>query len=234
MQPQQPPHEPPAPGSQQPLPTPTPYNQAPVQQPAQPNYDFIMSPGSPPKAKLFGGYSSMTKKIGLGIGILVVVVIVLIVGKSLLNGQAAINVPALVSVAQDQTEITHICATVSQASTSQSLGSSALNFIATAQLSVASEQAGLLGYLKQNNHTISTNLLNLMVSKATDTELSSASTTLTYNQTFTQVMKDEVITYEQDIQTAYKTTTGTHGRTILRTDYAGAQLLLRQLNSPDS
>jgi hypothetical protein len=88
--------------------------------------------------------------------------------------------------------------------------------------------------LKLNGHTIGTKELNLKVSTAIDNEITGAIAASTYDQTFTQVMQSELTTYEQALSQTFKATSGPKGRALLNNQYSGAQLLLQQINSPDS
>jgi hypothetical protein len=240
MQPQQPPYVPP----QQPVPTP-PYTQQPpvanyphIGQPVAPtpDYDFIMQQDHKPKTNLLGTLrgGSMPSRIALVLGGLLVLVVIAILIKNVLGGGQAIDVPAMVSVSQDQQELLHLFSDTTNITGNQTLSISNQNFVATGQLAISSEQSQLISYLKENGHKISTTQLGLKISSTVDNQITASVTASTYDSTFIQIMQTELATYKQDLAVAYNNTKGPRGRALLKSDYAGAVLLIKQINSPDS
>ena len=98
-------------------------------------------------------------------------------------------------------------------------------------MSVSSAKQQLLAYVQANHFKAITALkLNLKVSKLTDTQLATAATAGTYDQTYQSVMQMILPAYQQALKQAYDATSGPKGRAMLSADSAGAALLLKQLS----
>jgi hypothetical protein len=210
--------------------------QALQQQPVQPqhvspeqSFDFIMKPEMPVVKRQLPGGSSMAARLALVFGGLLILVIVFAVFKSLLGGSS--NLTSFVAVAQDQQELIHLT-TNATANNQSSLSTDDQNFTATAQLSLTSAQTSIATYLQTNGmKAISPKILNLKVSLAIDNQLTAAITADTYDQTYQQIMKNQLAQYQADLNDAYQKITGVHGRALLKSDYHQAQLLTTQLNA---
>jgi hypothetical protein len=192
-------------------------------------FDFIMKPEQAVAKRQLPGGSSMAIRLALVFGGLLILIVIFAVLKSLLGGSS--NLSSFVTVAQDQQELIHL---VGNAITNSQtpLSTNDQNFTATAQLSLASAQAGLTTYLKTNGmKAISPKVLNLKVSATTDSQITAAITADTYGPTFQQIMKNQLAQYETDLNGAYQKTTGTHGRALLKSDFQQAQLLQTQLSA---
>jgi len=163
------------------------------------------------------------------VGGLLVLLIIFVIIKGLLGGSN--NFTAFVGVAQDQQELIHLVAGTSQQT---NITAADQNFAATAQLSLTSSRSALISYLTNNRQKVSTKVIDLKVSSATDSQLADAVSAGTYDQTFQQIMKGQLTTYLSDLKQAYKQTSGKRGHALLNDDYNQAQLLVRQLNSASS
>jgi hypothetical protein len=222
----------------QPQPTvPPPPAEIPPTGPADPDYGFIMQPPKPPRRGLnlpgLSGNSSPIMRIAIVLGILLVVVIIFVVIKGLFSGGG--NKQALTTVAQEQQAMIHILTNgPGQDSQQQApLSDASNNFSATAQASLTSAQQQLLDYMTINHMKVGEKQLVLKTNPAIDQQLTDAASNSTYESTFKQVMRDQLLDYEQALQTAYKQTTGPKGRALLSQDFDGAQLLLKELDSTD-
>lgn len=204
--------------------------------PAQPavvtpeqQFDFIMNPDQPvKKSGLLGGGSSLPTRLALGSGGLLVLLIILIVLKNLLGGSA--NLTPFVAVAQQQQELIHLATAAQQ---QQDLSVTNQNSAITTQLTIASSQSNLLAYLKQNKTKINAKQLGLKISATTDTQLTTAESAGTYNQTYQTVMQNELSIYMSGLQQAYKTA-GKNGRALLTDEFNQAKLLKNQLGPATS
>lgn len=199
------------------------------QSPTQPEaFDFIVNPDKPvtKRAALPGANSLLGRVVLVAVGIIILVIAFNIV-KTLVSGSS--NLPSMVTVAQDQQELVHLATAAAQ---QQNLSVTDKNFIATAQLSLASAQSKLLAYLKTNKAKVTAKVLNLKVSAATDSQLTAAQTAATYGQTLHDIMKAKLNGYATDLKRSYQQTKGTHGRALLSDAYDQGQLLLIQLDTP--
>jgi len=214
-------------------PTPPPAAQPqPTVQPAQPAtpaspYDFITANEKPtPQFSLPGGSSLLSRALIFGGG-LVGLIILAIIFKSLLGGGS--KPTALVSVAQDQQELIHLA---TAAGLQQGITTTDQNFAATTQLAISSAQSTLITYLATNGQKVAPKVLSLKVSAALDTQLQNAAAATTYDQTFQQIMKNQLTVYSSDMQQAFQQTKGPKGRALLNSNFNQAKLLLLQLNAP--
>jgi len=194
-------------------------------------YDFITNPEKPDKhlsLNLPGGGSTAMRALYAAGGLLVLLIIFVII-KGLFGGNN--NFTAFVGVAQDQQELIHL---VTGASRQTNITAADQNFAATAQLSLTSSRSALISYLTDNGQKVSTKVIDLKVSSATDSQLVNAVSAGTYDQTFQQIMKGQLTTYLSDLKQAYRQTSGKRGRALLNDDYNQAQLLSKQLNLASS
>jgi hypothetical protein len=215
---------PPAPQpSPQPQPTPPPGGQT-------PGYDFIMNPSKPPRRSILptiGGSPLIRVIIVLGVVLILFVLFAII--KSFFTHS---NVPALITVAQDQQEMIHIISKPVQVNGQPaSLSSNNKAFAITAQLSLASAQSDLVTYLQNNGKKVKPKTLNQTIDLSLDKQFVAAATNNTYDQLFQQTMQNKLNEYEQALKIAYGQTKGPKGRQLLNQEFNGAQLLLKQLNS---
>jgi hypothetical protein len=253
MQPQQQPIEPPrqeapipgAPPQTLPPPVPEfgsspPANPAPTAYPAappelHPNYDFIMNAEHNNKTASTDGSRSMVNRVLVVLIGLVILVVLFAVIKGLLAGNPAVDITGMTVVVEDQAEIIHLLNNTSQVPTAKALLTvSNQDFIVTGKLSIGSQESQLEAYLKANGHNPSQGEINLKESSRIDKELTASVTASDYDQTFTSIMQAQMANYKQDLGTAYENTKEVKGRALLKSDYAGAVLLLEQINSPES
>jgi hypothetical protein len=197
-------------------------------QPQQtPNYDFIMNPATPPRKSMFGGGSSMAMRIlvvvgGLFILAIVAAVLIQVIG----GGGGKFNKDAMLSVAQDQTELARLGDRGLQDGVSQSVK----NFAITTSLSIKTEQTVLLKYLAENGYKPKDKALLLKQSAATDTQLDEAKSSSTFDTAYTGIMKQSLQTYKQDLSTAYNGAKSDSAKSMLKARYSAADTLLSQLN----
>jgi hypothetical protein len=202
---------------------------APPGPPQPPDYGFITNPPAASKRsllKLPGG--SLPKRLLFAIGGLLILVILFSIIKSVIGGST--DFTPFIAVAQDQQELIHLSTNAAQ---QQSTDTTTQNSAITAQLSLTSAQTQLLAYLKGNHQGVSAKVLNADVSTSLDSQLTTAAGNSTYDQTFQQIMQNQLTSYEQALSHAYNGA-GPNGKKLLHNDYVGAQLLAKQLSSPAS
>ena len=202
--------------------------------PVAPDYGFITEPSKPPRKPLslpsLGGNSSLPVRIAVVLGGLLTLIIIFAIAKSLFSGGG--NTQALTAVAQQQQSMIHILS--SSSSNSSTLSENDQNFAATANVTLTSAQHELVHYMAANGKKVKAKTLKLKISPSVDKQLTTAASDNTYDSTFKQVMQGQINTYEKTLRAAYQQTTGPKGRALLKDQFQGAQLLLTQLNSPDS
>jgi hypothetical protein len=209
----------------------SPYQPVPPPQPHE--YDFLVNSQKPPKRSLnlLPSNSSMPIRIAVVVGGLLILIIVFSIIRSVLSGGG--NTPALTTVAQDQQEIIHLTQNATQGQ-QISLSTTNQNFAVTADASLTSAQSQLLDYMKANGHKVKLKTLDLEISTTLDTQIKTAITNSTYDSTFKSIMQNQLSDYQQALRSAYQQTSGAKGRKLLSDQFNGAQLLIKQLNSPAS
>jgi hypothetical protein len=208
--------------------------QQPVQNPSEYHqpFEFIMNPNQPTSnnplkglPKLPGLSPKLTRIAVIAAG-LIVLLIIFSVAKSAFSGQS--NYPALLSVLQDQVELSHIATT---ATTQPDISVTNQNFVATLSLVIGNSSSNLTSYLTNNGHKVPAKETTLKISTTTDQALTNAEASGTFNSAFTDVASAQLQTYLNDINNAYKLTSGSNGRIILKGDYKQAVLLKKVLDS---
>jgi hypothetical protein len=206
------------------------YQQQPEQQqppdPTGGTYDFIMNNEGKGKIKAsLPRLNPRLNKIMLGVaGLFIIIILLSVVSSS--GGKA--NSVQLLSVAQDQAEILHLVVGASQ---QPDISTSNQNFVATTDLVVSSSNNSLLTYLQKDGYKFSQQQLNFRISKTIDSEISTAETAGTFNQTFASIISSQLSSYMNDLNKAYNVTSGTHGKALLVSDYKQVKLLIKELNS---
>lgn len=193
-------------------------------------YNFITEPMPQPRQALrLPGASSLAIRAAYVVGGLLVLFIIFSVVKNVISGPSSFQ--AFLPVAQDQQEINHLLANATRQQ-NQNLSTSTQNFIATAQLSIPSNQSDLLQYLAKNNYKIKPKNLNLKLNASLDSQLMTATANTTYESTFVATMSNQLNGYTSDLNQAFNQTKGKNGHALLSSYYAQAKLLLTQLGQP--
>lgn len=193
-------------------------------------YDFIDEPlQQDSRAPLLPSNSSMPMRIAIFGGGLVVLLILFVVVKGFFGGGSSLT--SIVTVAQDQQALIHL---TDNALKQSDLSDSNENFSATASLSLASSRSDLVNYMAKNGKKIDVKVLNLKISKTTDTQLVSAASAATYNETYKGIMQKKINSYMNNLKLAYTETTGPKGQALLYSQYEQAKLLLVQLDDTKS
>lgn len=198
------------------------------QYPEQNPYDFIMNPNQPPPKRVvdLNGKNGFLLKIGLIVGGVIVVMIAVAIVMNMLTGSKT-NTDDLKLLAQTQQEIIRVS---SAAQNGNGIRDQALkNFAATAQLTTATQQSELVTYLAQNGAKMNVKQLGLKKDTQTDTQLSQAQATSTYDIAFKQIIRRSLTGYASEIQTNYNNASAGDVRSYLKKSYDQTQLLLQQL-----
>lgn len=196
-------------------------------------YDFFMNPENAPKRSLLpsapGGDSSFGKRIVVILGGAVLLLIVGVVISSLLSGGGG-NTSRLLTVAEDQTELVR----VATLGTTSATATTTQNFSQSCALSIQSAQLQLTSFISSHGGgKPSSKTLALKQNSATDTALSNATASSSFDATYTSIMQTQLSAYKNDLNTAYKNANNSSEKQLLSSDYNDAQLLVQELNSPD-
>lgn len=194
------------------------------------NYEFIMnsdkSQKKPAGLPSLPGFSPKLSRVLAVVGGFILLLIIYGIIKGIANGPS--NYPALLSVLQDQVELSHIA---TNASVEPDISVSNQTFVATISLVVGNSTSNLSTYLKTNGHKTTLKEEDLKVNTTVDQNIASAESTGDFNSVFSQEASDQLKTYISDLSNAYNVTKGPKGRALLTSDYKQAVLLKKVLDS---
>jgi hypothetical protein len=204
MQPQQPYYPPPS--------SPAPDNTG--------QYDFIVNNGASSKRP------APKNMLIFIVGAAVLLVILAWVILSLVFGGKGGAVAPLITIAQEQTEIVRV---TKLADDSNRLSTQdAKNFSKTTRLTVGSDQSKLVAFLAKNGKKLSEKQLGSKHSATTDTALDAAASSGTYDSTLVSTLQTQLKTYQASLQQAYTGATSSSEKTLLKSEFDNATLLLEQ------
>jgi hypothetical protein len=187
----------------------------------QPNYDFIMNPETKKRKGLFPGGNSPKQRllmVAIGGGILLVVIFMFL---SLLFGGGNEDVTALVSITQEQEELIR----VSDIGVQKSKTPATQNLAITTKLTIQTSQNQTLERLKKLGRNIKPKDLTLKKDSKTDETLDAAALSNRFDETFVQLLKNNLITYQASVRAAYDVSKSTPTRQVLGISYDSAGIL---------
>lgn len=194
--------------------------------PSPSDYEFILNSQKPGRGIRVGRSGGGIKKLWWVVGGLIVVLLVVGLISLFSRGNSGANIDLLTKTAQQQTEIVRVAnLALAQTGASQETQNLATN----SALTVSSDLTQLKQYLSKNGHALKDKQLLAGKDSTTDTKLTAANTSGTYDSVYSQVLKDQLTAYQTTLQEAYKATTGPTGQKLLSNAYDNAQLLAKQV-----
>lgn len=192
-------------------------------------YDFILNPEQP-KANggIFGPDSSKATKIAVvAIGAIFLIILAVVFMNLLTRGsKQATN--RLVSIAQEQSEISRISSIgVTNARTSPTKG-----YANSVKLSIDTSQKDILGLLSKRGLKTDQKLLNKKQDKKTDKKLEDARLTNRFDDVFSQIVHYQLSSYRSHLESAYKDTASASEKDVLKKNIASADILLGKRLQP--
>ncbi len=169
----------------------------------------------------------MVVRIGIAAAGLILLLIIFAIIKSFLGGCK--NFDDFITITQKQQELIHLS---TGAGDQAGLSDSVSNFAITTQTGITTDQKDTILYLGTNGVKLKAKKLDLGISSSVDQQLEAAAGANAYSSTFKQVMRDQLESYMQQLQSTYAHTTGSHGRQLLSEEYNHAKLLVAQLDQP--
>lgn len=195
-------------------------------------YEFIMSPQSPKQRglRLPGVKDPFIAKIIL---IVIGIVIVVVVGGVLISslfGKSKVNIVDLTAVTQTQQELIRV------ATQGYTLGTQPVTrkFAITTQLSLRTQQIQMLDYLQKQGSKLTTKTLTLKKSATTDTQLTTARQTSTFDSTFVHIMQNSLVSYNTLLEQTLSRASGTNEKKLLNAEISVANALLQQVPTQES
>lgn len=171
-----------------------------VQYPGSPQgsnpYEFILNPQQPPKKSLggkFGNRFIITISLIVG-GTFILMIIVALLLNAL--APAKISKEDLIGLAQTQTEIHRISSQASSDATQQVTK----NLATTIEYTMVTQQKQTIDVLAKNNVELGKKELSLKQNATTDQRFATAKSTSTFDQTFTDIIQDELTNYADTLK----------------------------------
>lgn len=187
-------------------------------------YEFIFAGNEQPKPGLFSG-GGMMKRVLLVVGGLVVLAVIAAIAVSLLAPKDA-SLEKLTTVVQEQQEIVRVADLADKSAASTDLKNLAVN----TSLSVGSDKKSLQTYLTTRKVKLTDEILAAKQDSKTDTLLTNAKATNTFDHTAAQTLQSLLVTYRSDLNTTYQEVKGKNARAELKNSYDTAELLIVQAN----
>jgi hypothetical protein len=189
-------------------------------------YDFIMGPQQQPKKRLpgmpnLGGNSFMARLLLIVGGAFGLIILMVIFSNVFLGSK--INTEDLVGLTQTQTELRRVAQQVTTEA-DQAVRNAAANTQTTAE----SHKQTMLTFLADNGREVGEDELTLKANTDTDTLLSAAKQTGSFDATLTETMRSQLTAYASTIKAAYDASGDAAMRKMLSDQYADVQLLLKQ------
>ena len=185
--------------------------------------DFIMNPGKPPRKKLFAGNNfAMTLALIVGGAFIFMIIVAM-----LLNAFAPKKVSKadLISLAQTQQEIVRVATRANQDAVQQVTK----NLAVTVQYTLTSQQQTVVNYLAKNGTKVSPKQLALKQNATTDQQLTSATSTSTFDLVFSQIMQNELQAYANSLKALNAKAASTTEQNFTSAYYQQTQLLISQI-----
>ncbi|MEO6760969.1 MAG: hypothetical protein ABI220_01155 [Candidatus Saccharimonadales bacterium] len=224
-----------------------PPNQAPAPSPSPPSYtpptnltpngghnpyEFIVAEDKQREAKFkIPGGDNKTQRALIVAGGAIVLIIIISLLYSLISSSGHSD-PQLTIVTQKQQEIIRVATDGARHANNQSTK----NFAINTELTIQSNQGELISYLADHGTKLSKKTLNLGIDSKTDTLLTNASATNTYDSTVEQELVTELTDYQAALKQAYQGVSGKTLQGILNHSYDNASLLIEQgkdaINTP--
>jgi len=195
-------------------------------QPQDPNnpYQFIMEPPKKqrlPSVGISGNPFIMKLLLIVGGGVAVLIAIALLVN---IFFAPKTNLDDLVSITETEQEIIRV-AGLGQVASDTSVKDAAIS----AKLAVTTQQQAWLTFLAQNGKKVNATELNTKKNATTDTQLTQAKATSSFDGTFKTILRTQLEAYGVMLKDASDNASDSKEKTMLQAHYSQVQLLLQQL-----
>lgn len=217
----QPPAQVPQPGQFEPTPSAQP---SPTPAPASSGnnpYEFILNPDTTHHKT--APNDSFLKRILVIVGIVVVIAIIGVIAARLLVPKDN-SVQQVTAVAQEQQELVRVATYIVSHAKSTDL----INFAINTEMSVSTNQQASIEYVANRGVELGEEQLALKKDAKTDTLLSAAISTNTFDSAATQTLTSQLSTYQTSLKRAYNASSGKKARAVLQASYDTAVSLAAQ------
>ncbi len=187
------------------------------------SYDFIMSPeGAQKPGNVFGAGSSKKSRIiivAIGIALLIVL---FMVGSYFLTRASKQTTARMVEVVQEQAEIIR----VADIGVQKARTSATKDFAVNVRLSVETSQKEILTLLRKRGHKLNIQVLGKKENTKTDQALNDAFLTNRFDDTFSETIRGQLITYRKHLQETYNGSTNKIEKGALAKNFKDVSTLL--------
>lgn len=192
-------------------------------------YDFLSE--SPKKSSGFSFMNNRSKKariITVSVGAIILAMIAFIV-VGLLTSAGKADTVSLINAAKQQNELIRIA----DIGTQKARGQEAKNLAVTTKLTLQSQQSEMIGAVKMKNKKFGTKDLAISSSKQNNELLTAAEQSNRFDEEFLDLMRKELINYQQTVEKAYKGAEGTQLKAALLSQYESANILVGKADQTD-
>lgn len=188
-----------------------------VMQPQQPDYNFIVNAGQKPKKALLPAGNSKQTRILVVLGGVVLLLIIGFVIMTVLSSAGKGQQETLLKASQQQAELIR----VSKIGIEKARDANTRNFAITTNITLQSDQAGLLAISKAKPKEIA-----LGKSTKTDLALTTAEQSNKFDEVFTQTVQTQLIAYQKTLKSVYDATDGKKSKATLTEQFNHLNVLL--------
>lgn len=192
-------------------------------QPEQNPYDFILNTSEQPKPKLFNAGGSKKNKIILIAGLFSIIFIAFILISSFLGSADKNLQDKLLSIAQQQTEIIRVADLSKNEKTIRDQSTLIFAYNTSISLNTSSQQ---VTKILNKNKKVDQKQLALKKDTKTDELLKNAALNNTYDETFKDILKKQLTTYQTDLKDTYSDAKDPADKLVLKNAYDAATILL--------
>lgn len=192
-------------------------------QPEQNPYDFILNTNEQPKPKLFNTGGSKKNRIILIAGLFSLVFIAFILISSFLGGADKNLQTKLLTIAQEQTEIIRVADLSKNEKTVRDQNTLVFAYNTSISLNTSSQQ---VTKILSKNKKVDQKQLALKKDTKTDELLKNAALNNTYDETFKDILKKQLTTYQTNLKDAYSSAKDPADKAVLKNAYDTATILL--------
>ncbi len=184
-------------------------------------YDFILNSQSAPKRSILQnmGGSKKQRILVFAVGGALLLLLVILLWSLLFGGKKE---PALLEIAQTQSELMRVSQLGGQKASSSSAKALAVN----TELTITSQQKTILEQLKKQKQKTNAKVLAAKKNSKTDEVLSQASTNNRFDEVFAQTIQSELVDYQKLLRSAHDASSNQALRNIYDNDSKQAALIV--------
>lgn len=196
------------------------------QNPSGNPYDFILNPEKPKKTHKFGfGGNNLFKTIAFILGGTFILMLIATIAINLLAPKT-LKKEDVIGLAQTQQELIR----VSNEATGSAVQQTTKNLAATVQYTITTQQQATLKVLLAKGVNVEKKQLELKQNADTDQQLTTATSTSTFDTVFTQIIENQLNSYASNLKQLYEQTGADKTeKDLFAKQHTEVQLLISQI-----